>query len=52
MSVLVNRGNFEILKKLGFHPSKKIKLFNGLLECRLECFEMYDGSKKRNFENN
>ena len=41
-------GNLEALKKLGLHPSKKIKLFNGPLECRLECFEMYDGSKKRN----
>jgi putative N6-adenine-specific DNA methylase len=39
-------GNLEAIKKLGLHPSKKIKLFNGPIECKLECFEMYDGSKK------
>ena len=44
-------GNLTALKKLGLHPSKKIKLFNGPLECRLECFEMYEGSKKKKYEN-
>lgn len=39
-------GNLEAIKKLGLHPSKKIKLFNGPIECKLECFEMYLGSKK------
>ena len=44
-------GNLTALKNLGLHPSKKIKLFNGPLECRLECFEMYEGSKKKKYEN-
>lgn len=39
-------GNLEAIKKLGLHPSKKIKLFNGPIECRLECFEVYDGSRR------
>lgn len=40
-------GNLEAIKKLGLHPSKKIKLFNGPIECRLECFDIYDGSRKK-----
>ncbi len=42
-------GNMEAIKKLGLHPSKKIKLFNGPIECRLERFDIYDGSRKRQF---
>jgi putative N6-adenine-specific DNA methylase len=38
--------NMEALKKVGLKPSKKIKLFNGNLECRLMNYQMYDGSKK------
>ncbi len=34
------------LKKVGLRPSRRIKLFNGPLECRLFKFEMYAGSKK------
>ncbi len=35
------------LKNVGLRTSKKIKLFNGKLECRLVKYEMYEGSKKR-----
>lgn len=38
--------NMEALKKVGLKPSRKIKLFNGNLECRLMNYQMYDGSKK------
>ena len=38
--------NQEALNKIGLRPSRKIKLFNGPLECRLVRYEMYDGSKK------
>ena len=34
------------LKTIGLRTSKKIKLFNGPLECRLLKFELYKGSKK------
>ncbi|MCQ2252010.1 MAG: THUMP domain-containing protein [Bacteroidales bacterium] len=45
-------GNLEAIKKLGLHPSKKIKLFNGPIECRLECFEVYDGSRRNRRKEN
>ncbi|MBF25346.1 MAG: RNA methyltransferase [Flavobacteriales bacterium] len=38
----------EQLKKIGLKPSKKIKLFNGALECKLVKYELYKGSKKFN----
>lgn len=38
--------NMEALKKVGLRPSRKIKLFNGSLECRLMKYEMYRGTKK------
>ncbi|WP_096687418.1 THUMP domain-containing class I SAM-dependent RNA methyltransferase [Ichthyobacterium seriolicida] len=34
------------LKHLGLRTSKRIKLFNGKLECRLAKYEIYKGSKK------
>ena len=38
----------EELKTIGLKPSKKIKLFNGSLECKLLKYELYKGSKKIN----
>lgn len=38
--------DFEAMKHIGLHPSKKIQLFNGSLDCRLLKFELYSGSKK------
>jgi putative N6-adenine-specific DNA methylase len=38
--------NEEALKHVGLRPSRKFKLFNGPLECRLVKFELYEGSKK------
>jgi putative N6-adenine-specific DNA methylase len=38
--------NMGALKKVGLRPSRKIKLFNGSLECRLMKYEMYRGTKK------
>lgn len=38
--------NLEALKRVGLHPSKKIPVFNGPLECRFVRFSMYEGSKK------
>lgn len=34
------------IKHVGLKPQKKIKLYNGPLECSLRKFEIYDGSKK------
>ena len=38
--------NYEALKNFGLRTSRKIKLFNGPLECRLQKYELYQGSKK------
>lgn len=40
-------GNYDALKYFGLKPSKKIKLFNGPIECRLQKYELYQGSKKQ-----
>ena len=42
---LSTRG-ISALKKVGLRPSRKIKLFNGSLECRFMKYEMYKGTKK------
>lgn len=39
-------GNLEGIKFVGLKPSRKIKLFNGPIECRFNKFELYRGSKK------
>ncbi|MBQ9586791.1 MAG: RNA methyltransferase [Bacteroidales bacterium] len=38
--------DFNAIKHIGLHPSKKIQLFNGSLDCRLLKYELYSGSKK------
>ena len=38
--------DLEAVKKVGLRPSRKIKLFNGKLECRFLQYEMYEGTKK------
>ncbi len=43
-------GNLESLKHVGLRPSRKIKVFNGKLECRLVKYEMYAGSKRTKFQ--
>ena len=37
--------NLRALKFVGLRPSRKIKLFNGPLECRLQKFELFKGKK-------
>ena len=38
--------DIENLKMIGLKPSRKIKIFNGKLECRFVRFDIYEGSKK------
>lgn len=38
--------NLQALKNIGLHPSRKITLFNGQLECKFMRFDLYAGSKK------
>ncbi|MEL6926100.1 MAG: methyltransferase, partial [Bacteroidota bacterium] len=42
--------NFRALKKVGLRPSKKTTLYNGALECKFLCYEMYAGSKKAKYQ--
>ena len=39
-------GNLEAIKFVGLKPSRKIKLFNGAIECRLHKYQMYKGTHK------
>ena len=41
--------NREAAKSIGLHPSRKIQLYNGALECRFLKFELYSGSRKAKF---
>jgi putative N6-adenine-specific DNA methylase len=36
--------DLHALKYVGLKPSKKITVFNGPLECRFACFDIFDGS--------
>lgn len=38
--------NMEAFKVVGLKPSKKVKVFNGDLECSFRQYEIYSGSKK------
>ncbi len=38
--------NFEAIKHIGLHPSNKLTLFNGALECKFLEYSIYEGSKK------
>jgi len=42
--------NLDALKFVGLKPSRKIKLYNGDLECSFRLYQMYDGSKKQKGE--
>lgn len=42
--------DFEAMKHIGLHPSKKIPLINGSLDCRFLQFKLYDGSKKGKYQ--
>ena len=42
--------NLEAYKDLGLRPNKKIKVFNGDLECSFRNYSIYAGSKKSRFQ--
>ena len=45
-NVAIKADDFEAIKHIGLHPSRKIQLFNGPLDCRFLKYELYSGSKK------
>jgi len=42
--------NMEALKFIGLQTSRKLKLFNGPLECRYSKYSIYEGSKKAKYQ--
>jgi len=46
-NVWVISSDLKTIKQIGLHPSAKIKLYNGPLECRFLKFCIYEGSKKK-----
>lgn len=42
--------NFEAMKHVGLRPSKKIKLFNGAIECKFVNYSLYKGSLKEKYK--
>jgi 23S rRNA (guanine2445-N2)-methyltransferase len=42
--------NMDAFKSIGLQTSRKIKLFNGQLECRFNNYSIYDGSKKAKYQ--
>ena len=47
--VWILTANREAAKRIGLHPSKKIRIYNGPLECRFLKFEIYPGSRKKKY---
>ncbi len=39
-------GNFNLAKKIGLKPKRKIEFFNGKIDCRLLEYELYAGSRR------
>jgi len=44
--------NVEVMKFIGLSPDRKIKLYNGPLECSFRKYTMYAGSKKGKYQGN
>jgi len=48
-AVFILTGNPDAAKHIGLRTSRRIKLFNGPIECRLLRFELYQGSRKQKY---
>jgi len=42
--------NKEALKNIGLRTSRRLALYNGSLECKFHCYQLYKGSKKAKFK--
>jgi putative N6-adenine-specific DNA methylase len=45
--VWVLSSNLEAMKRIGLHPSKRIKIYNGPDLCTFNKYQIYEGSKKQ-----
>lgn len=41
-------GNFNLAKKIGLKPKRRIEFYNGKIDCRLLEYELYAGSRREN----
>ena len=39
-------GNRELARAIGLRASRRIRLFNGPIECRFLRFDLYEGSRR------
>ncbi|WP_114750589.1 THUMP domain-containing class I SAM-dependent RNA methyltransferase [Pleomorphovibrio marinus] len=47
---MVFTGNLALGKQVGLKPARKIPFFSGQLDCRLFTYELYQGSKRGDFQ--
>ena len=45
MRGLVFTGNIPLGRKIGLHPSRRVTMWNGDIECRLLEFDIYAGTR-------
>jgi putative N6-adenine-specific DNA methylase len=45
-SIWMISNNLDAIKNVGLHPTQKMTLFNGPLECKFLEYQIYEGSKK------
>jgi len=48
--VWIFSGNPDAMKSIGLHPSKKIPMLNGSIECSFRRYDIYEGSKKAKYQ--
>lgn len=48
--VWIFSGNPDAMKSIGLHPSKKIAMLNGSIECSFRRYDIYEGSKKVKYQ--
>jgi putative N6-adenine-specific DNA methylase len=48
--VWIFSGNPEAMKSVGLHPTKKIPMLNGSIECSFRRYDIYEGSKKAKYQ--
>ncbi|MEO5499880.1 MAG: class I SAM-dependent RNA methyltransferase [Ginsengibacter sp.] len=42
-------GNLSLAKKIGLKPNRRLEFYNGKIECRLLEYELYSGSRNKDF---
>jgi putative N6-adenine-specific DNA methylase len=48
--VWIFSGNPDAMKSVGLHPTKKIPMLNGSIECTFRRYDIYEGSKKAKYQ--